>query len=432
MPPIAYETSSESRLNLARFQANANLKLQDRVEQFSNILQRELERDLIVAREVVGPMDREVRVRDPETNEIRPMLMFGSNNYLGLANHPYILQQVRENLNRWGAGLGGPPLLNGMTHLHVLLEERVSALKQKDAALLYSSGYSANIGWLTALPNRKDIIILDELCHASIYDGARASKAAVTTFKHNCVDQLREKLAQADAKASQNIFVVVEGVYSMDGDLAPLDIMVPLCKEFGAFIALDDAHGTGVLGSRGCGAAEFFAVEHEIDLVMGTFSKALAASGAFVAANRQIVDYLRFFSRSYFFSASMPPALVALIHAGLDLLESELDRRQRLHANVRYLVERLESIGIRTSSQSAIVPVRVPRRIRRVSRRMHEADIFLNAIEYPAVPQDDERFRISVISEHTADDIDRLVEALDLALEEEGIDRSQRSPRQCR
>jgi glycine C-acetyltransferase len=224
-----------------------------------------------------------------------------------------------------------------------------------------------------------------------------------------------------------NLFVVVEGVYGMDGDIAPLDRIVPVARESGAFVALDDAHGTGVVGPHGGGAAEAFGVEKDIDLIMGTFSKALAASGAFVATDRRTVDYLRFFSRSYFFSASLPPAAISIVHAGLDLLERQPERRRRLHDNVRHLVESLGAVGIGTSSQSGIVPVYVPDSIRRMGGRMRDAGIFVNAIEFPAVPKGKERFRLSVMSEHTRDDIDALVAALDHALSAEGFPRTQRT-----
>jgi len=292
-------TRTGERLNLVRFLADPNMTVAERVGRFSDFLEGELEDGVIVGREIASPMDREVLVRDPDTGQLRPMLMFGSNNYLGFANHPYVLERVRASLACWGAGLGGPPLLNGTTCLHVQLERRLSALKAMESALVYSSGYSANVGWLSALAQRKDVVVLDERCHASIFDGVRTAKCRVSTFRHNSVDDLRHRLAEARRRRPVNVIVVVEGVYSMDGDLAPLDEIVPLCKAHGAFVALDDAHGTGVLGEHGGGAAEHFGIEGQFDLVMGTFSKALAATGAFVAARKEIVDYLRFFSRPH-------------------------------------------------------------------------------------------------------------------------------------
>ena len=414
-------TGTCDRLNLTRFLADPSLTIADRVDRFADYLDGQMADGLIVGREIASPMDREVVVRDRASGGRRRMLMFGSNNYLGFANDPYVRAQTAASVARWGAGLGGPPLLNGTTTLHVELERRLSTLKRMPAALVYSSGYGANVGWLTALAQRKDAIVLDERCHASIFDGARAAKCRVVTFRHNDVADLRHVLGAARRTRPVNVIVVVEGVYSMDGDLAPLDRIVPVCKAHDAWVALDDAHGTGILGERGGGTAEHFGVERDVDLVMGTFSKALAATGAFVAARKEIVDYLRFFSRPYTFSASMPPPAVAMVHAGLDLIEREPQRRQRLHDNVRALVDALGSVGIRTASASAIVPVHVPGPIRPVSARLHEAGVFVNAIEYPAVPMGQDRFRVSVMSEHTADDIDRLVRAFVDAYRAEGL-----------
>ncbi len=413
---------SEHGLRLSRFLADARIKLRDRVKQFSRFIEGEYRRDLLVGREIAGPMGRSALVRDSTTGDVRPMLMFGSNNYLGLANDPQVLTGVREGLSRYGAGVAGPPMLNGTTSLHRELQRRLSRLKCAEDALIYSSGYSANIGWVSGLVGRRDVVVLDRLCHASAFDGLRLTKARVVTFRHNDVTDFEAKLAKVASREDfVNIFVVVEGVYSMDGDLAPLDLIVPLSRRFGAFLVVDDAHGTGVLGENGRGAAEHFGVEGRVDLVMGTFSKALAVTGGFLAGSKEVIEYLRFFSRSYFFSASLPPTTAAAVLAGLDVIEQEPERRQELHENVRYLVQELRSRGIETESSSAIVPVRVPRGIRRVACRLDDAGIFVNAIEYPAVPKGKERLRVSVTSEHTRQDIDRLVDALTAALEEENV-----------
>lgn len=413
---------SERGLRLSRFLADARIKLRDRVKQFSRFIEGEYRRDLLVGREIAGPMGRSALVRDATTGDVRPMLMFGSNNYLGLANDPLVLKRVEESLRQFGAGVAGPPMLNGTTSVHRQLECRLARLKCADDALLYSSGYAANLGWTTGLVGGRDALVLDERSHASTFDGARLSRGRLVTFRHNDVADLRATLAALAASGEfVNLFVTVEGVYSMDGDVAPLDEIAPVCQQFDAFLVVDDAHGTGVLGENGRGAAEHFGVEGRVDLVMGTFSKALAVTGGFLAGSKEVIEYLRFFSRSYFFSASLPPTTAAAVLAGLDVIEQEPERRQELHENVRYLVQQLRSRGIETESSSAIVPVRVPRGIRRVACRLHDAGIFVNAIEYPAVPKGKERLRVSVTSEHTRQDIDRLVDALTAALEEENV-----------
>jgi glycine C-acetyltransferase len=419
----------EQGLNLARFLADPKLKLRDRLAQFSDFIAGEYRRDLLVRREVVGPMGRSVNVRDRVTGQVRPMLMFGSNNYLGLANDPFVLERVRECLSEFGAGVAGPPMLNGTTTLHRDLEAKLSRLKGTQSALLYSSGYAANIGWLTGLVGRRDAVVLDERSHASAFDGAKQARGHTVTFRHNDVADLSAKLATLAASGDFiNLFVSVEGVYSMDGDLAPLDEIVAVCRQADAFLVVDDAHGTGVLGEHGRGAAEHFGVEGQVDLVMGTFSKTFAVNGGFLTGRTETIEYLRFFSHPYFFSASLAPITVAAVLAGLEVIETQPKRRERLHANVRYLMERLRSLGVGCSSaatderqsQSAIVPIHVPQGIRAMARRLHEAGTFVNAIEFPAVPKGQERLRVSVTSEHTREDVDRLVEALASAFAEFG------------
>jgi glycine C-acetyltransferase len=403
----------ERGLELSRFLANPKLKLRDRLAQFSDFIAGEYRRDLLVRREVVGPTGRSVRVRDLATGQIRPMLMFGSNNYLGLANDPLVLRRVRECLSQFGAGVAGPPMLNGTTTLHRNLEAQLSRLKGAQSALLYSSGYAANIGWLAGLVGRRDVVVLDERSHASAFDGAKLARGHTVTFRHNDVADLSAKLAALAASGDfVNLFVSVEGVYSMDGDLAPLDEIVAVCRQFDAFLVVDDAHGTGVMGEHGRGVAEHFGVEGRVDLVMGTFSKTFAVNGGFLAGRTETIEYLRFFSHPHFFSASLPPMTVAAVLAGLEVIETQPQRRTRLHANVRYLVERLHSLGVDCRSQSAILAIPVPQGIRRMARRLHDAGIFVNAIEYPAVPKGAERLRVSLCSEHTRCDLDQLLAAL--------------------
>jgi glycine C-acetyltransferase len=242
------------------------------------------------------------------------------------------------------------------------------------------------------------------------------------TFRHNDVGDLRARLAEVSAGGRfAGVFVMVEGVYSMDGDLAPLDQIVPLCRRFKAFLVVDDAHGTGVLGANGRGAAEHFGVEGQIDLVMATFSKALGVAGGALAGSAEVIEYLRFASRPYFFSASPDLMTVAAVLAGLDVIEQQPRRRRTLHENVRRLVAGLRAAGVDCRSLSAIVPVRVGRPIRAVAQRMHRAGIFVNAVEYPAVPKGAQQFRISVSSLHRPEDIDTLVAALARALAAEGV-----------
>ncbi len=357
--------------------------------------------------------DREVLVKDPITGELCTMLMFGSNNYLGFANHPYVIEKVKRTLEKFGAGIGGPPLLNGYTSLHRELEERIAYLKGAEDALLFSSGYAANVGLLTAFANKTNKVIYDQYSHASFADAMKLSGVHSIQFEHNNIDQL-DNLLEENSSSESDLFVGVEGVYSMDGDTAPLDKVVSICKKRNAILILDDAHGTGTMGDNGHGTAEHYKVEGEIDISMGTFSKTFSATGGFVAASKPIVQYLRFFARSYMFSASLPPTVIATVLAGLDLLENEKHILEQFRSNVNYAVSALNKIGFDADTVSGIIPLRVPcgMNIRRMAYEFHKRGIFINSIEYPAVPVSEQRFRISIIASHTKEDIDKLINAI--------------------
>ena len=395
--------------------AGHKMKLDERAEFFAQFINQLNENnESLYMRQIDTAADREVVIIDPITGERKNMLMFGSNNYLGLANHPYVKSNVKEAIDQFGIGIGGPPLLNGYTSLHKKLEERLANLKHTEDAVLFSSGYNANVGLLTALLNKNDLVLYDEFSHASFADGLHMSKARAISFKHNNVDEL-EKLLVQNQNCTGDIYVGVEGVYSMDGDLSPLDIIAPLCKKFNAKLIVDDAHGTGVMGLFGGGTAEHFGVEHLVDITMGTFSKAFGVVGGFVTASKEIVNYLRFFARSHMFSAALPPTVVAAVIAGIDVIENDVELSQQLWSNVDYAVRRINEIGISAETESAIIALRVPSEmnIRQAALHFHQAGVFVNSIEYPAVPVNQQRFRISIIATHTKQDIDTLVETIE-------------------
>lgn len=376
-------------------------------------------------RTLTGPTDHQVKIREQGQTEVKTMLMFGSNNYLGFGNHPYIISKVKEAIDKYGVGVGGPPLLNGTTTLHSQLEARLARFKGKESCMLFSSGYQANLGWVAGLVNNGDFFIYDELSHASVMDGIKMVKGSVDSkdakffrFRHNNMEHLERilKRIRNDKENDQKqIFVTVEGVYSMDGDKAPLKELVRICKQYNAFSVVDDAHGTGVIGEKGKGTVHYFGVENEIDLIMGTFSKTFSTTGGFLAGNENIINYLRYFARSYMFSAHMPPTTAATVLAGLDLLETDQSRLNQLQDNIKYFAEKLKSIGVfTTSSDSAIVPIFIPEscNIKKLCRAIHDKGIFLNSIEYPAVPKNQQRLRISLMATHTKSDLDRLITVL--------------------
>ncbi|MBV6510964.1 MAG: 8-amino-7-oxononanoate synthase [Ignavibacteriaceae bacterium] len=369
---------------------------------------------LMYMRMIGSAADREVLVYDEENGRMRPMLMFGSNNYLGLANHPYIKEQVKKAAQQFGTGIGGPPLLNGYTSLHRRLEERLAELKKTESAMIFASGYAANLGLVSGLADKDAILIYDAYSHASFTDGIKLSGAKSFRFPHNSMPALEEKLRIARLTNHGDIFVGVEGIYSMDGDAAPLDEAVEICKKYGAILMVDDAHGTGVAGKTGRGSEEAFGVEGKVDVIMGTFSKTFAVTGGFVAASADIINYLRFYARSYMFSATVSPLIIAAVDAALDVMQREPERLEQLRQNIAYAHACLERSGFTVSGNSAIIPIPVPQNmnIRKAAYDLHRIGIFLNSIEYPAVPLSGQRFRVSLMATHTVGDIDRLAEAL--------------------
>jgi len=392
------------------------MRLNEKVTFFQSMLgDLAARREMLSMRCIVSPADREVTVIDPYTSEPKTMLMFGSNNYLGLANHPYVRERAYRALQEYGAGVGGPPLLNGYTKLHRELEERLAALKGVEDALIFSSGYGTNVGLVTGLMNSGDMVFYDAYSHASFCDGIRMSDVQSMQFQHNDIKRLQSMLELHRQRSTSDLYVGVEGVYSMDGDLAPLDVLIPLCASHDAILVVDDAHGTGVMGATGRGTAEHFGVEGRVGVTMGTFSKTFAVSGGFVAASKSIIDYLRFFARPYMFSASLPPVVIATVLAGLDVIEREPELLTSLRDNVEYTAKGLHDLSLDVHPQAAIIPLRVPSgmNIRQAAYKFHELGMFVNSIEYPAVPVSQQRFRLSLMATHTRQDIDRLLSAVE-------------------
>jgi 8-amino-7-oxononanoate synthase len=408
--------------SLSEFFRSEAPTLLGRVKPFSDYFRDSRAKGLAhYGREILSAVSNRVYVRgiDGTTSE---MVMFGSNNYLGLTTHPHVLGRIRQALEDFGAGVGGPPLLGGTTQLHKELEHRLSIWKGSEDSLLYGSGYQANLGWVTTLLRDDDVLLYDEYNHASLYDGI-ALTAATTNLKairfaHNDTTHLERLLIRARKGAAQlnrQIFVVTEGVYSMDGDLAPLPRISELCAQYGATLVVDDAHGTGVMGKTGRGTSEHFNMQGGIDICMGSFSKAFGMTGGFLSADREVIDYLRFCSRSYMFSAHLPITTVAGVLGGMEVIEREPERIVRLHENADYLEAGLRALGFQTFREASIIPVRIPVgvNIREVCKQFDDAGIFLNSIEYPAVKKDGQRLRLSVMSTHTRQELDMAIAAFD-------------------
>jgi glycine C-acetyltransferase len=377
-------------------------------------LAREAASTGVVMREILSASAPRMSVRDT-TGTATELVMLGSNNYLGLAQEPEIVAAAVDAINAFGVGCGGPPLLNGMTRLHRALERRLAEFKQCEAALIFSSGYAANVGWTTGMLAPGDFVVYDEQSHASLFDGIRMGRVRSVPVAHNDVGAFASALKRIrGSRRDANVVVCTEGVFSMDGDVAPLPELRALCDEHGALLAVDDAHGTGVLGAHGRGTPAHFGLDGSVDLVMGTFSKVFTTTGGFVAGSRRMIDYLRYCSRSYMFSASLAPSVVATVLAGIEFLERHPERVRRLHDNVAYLVDGLRRRGFDAESETGIIPLRLPPEapVQAVVARLHEEGLFVNGVAYPAVGLDEQRLRLSVMATLTRDDLDFAIKTL--------------------
>lgn len=341
------------------------------------------------------------------------VIMLGSNNYLGLTNHPEIKAAAAVALAAYGTGTAGSRFLNGTLDIHVELEERLAAFMQREAALTFSTGFQVNLGVISSLIDRKDTVVLDNMDHACILDGARLSFGRVLKFLHNDMASLEERLRSIDG--GRGSLIVVDGVFSMEGDLADLPGIVALAKRHGSRVMVDDAHGVGVMGDHGRGTAEHFGLEPDVDLVMGTFSKSLAAVGGFVAGDRLVIDWVKHHARSLMFSAAPPPASVASVIKALEVIEREPERRARLWENTRYMKRELENLGYDTgASQSPVIPLSVGEDMTafRMTMRLQEEGVFVNPVITPAVPPDRAMIRTSYMATHTRDHLDRALAAI--------------------
>ena len=342
----------------------------------------------------------------------KKVLMLGSNNYLGLTNHPEVKQAAIEAIQRYGAGCAGSRFLNGTLRIHIECEEKLAEFLDKEAVLLYSTGFQVNQGVISALMGRNSIIVTDALDHASIIDGARLSFGKMVKFRHNDAQDLERVLQRLHKKS---ILVVTEGIFSMDGDICKLPEITEVCKKYGADIFLDDAHSIGVLGPKGEGTANHFGLNGEVELVMGTFSKSLASIGGFVAASEDVIHFLKHHSRALIFSASPPPASVAAVIAALRIILREPERRKLLWRNADYLREGLKSLGFDTLlSETPIIPVLIGDEIKtfEVCHWLQDEGIFVNPVVPPAVQPGQSLIRFSVMSTHTIQQLDFALDKL--------------------
>ncbi|TCC85767.1 pyridoxal phosphate-dependent aminotransferase family protein [Pedobacter hiemivivus] len=349
----------------------------------------------------------------------KKVLMFGSNSYLGLTNHPKIKEASKAAIDKYGTGCAGSRFLNGTLDIHIELEKRLAAYVGKEAAVLFSTGFQVNLGVISCLLDRNDYLILDEYDHASIIDGSRLSFSRSIKYAHNDMDDLRKKLSRLPEDAAK--LIVADGIFSMEGDLVNLPEIVKIAKEFGANIMMDDAHSLGVIGFNGSGTASHFGLTDDVDLIMGTFSKSLASLGGFIAGTEETIEYVKHRARSLMFSASMPPAAVASVIAALDIIESEPERIDKLWANTNYAKKLLVEAGFDIGhTDSPIIPVYIRDNDKTfmVTNILSNNGIFVNPVVSPAVPSDSSLIRFSLMATHTFEQIEEAVEKLSAAAKE--------------
>lgn len=335
-------------------------------------------------------------------------LVFSSNNYLGLASDRRLVYAAETILHEFGVGSSGSRLTTGHTDWHRRLEEKIAQFKQTEASLLFSSGFLANVGVLSSLPEKGDVILSDQLNHASIIDGCRLSKAVTVIYHHIDMDELEEKLRETSHY--QRRFIVTDGVFSMDGTIAPLDQILSLAKRYDAIVIVDDAHATGVLGENGRGTSEYFGVQP--DVVIGTLSKAVGTEGGFVAGSKVLIDFLLNHARTFIFQTAMPPAICAASYAALEVIEESNEKRQKLFSNVKKIKTSLVEMGFDLKGElTPIIPVIIGDATKAVmfAEKLQENGIFAPAIRPPTVPVGESRIRLTVTSDHTSNDIDDLL-----------------------
>lgn len=359
------------------------------------------------------------------TCEGRPIVMAGSNNYLGLTQHVKVKEACRAAVERYGSSCTGSRFLNGTIDLHEELEARLARFSGKEAAIVFSTGYQTNLGVISCLVGKDDYVFCDRENHASIIDGCRLSFGTLKKYRHGEAEDLdRVMQATLDKEDEGGFLVVTDGTFSMTGRIVDLPRIAAVSRRFGARLLLDDAHGIGVLGAGGRGTAEHFGLLGEVDLLMGTFSKSFASLGGFIAGSREVLDYVQHTARSLMFSASMTPASVAAVLAALDIIETEPERRERLWAITGHMKAAFDSMGFDTAgSQTPVIPVVIGEDLRTMDfwKRLFREGVYVNAIVPPAVPSGCSLLRTSYMATHTDEELNRILDAFAKVGREMGV-----------
>ncbi|MBW6516454.1 MAG: pyridoxal phosphate-dependent aminotransferase family protein [Candidatus Cloacimonetes bacterium] len=349
------------------------------------------------------------------------MLMMGSNSYLGLTNHPRVKQAAIEATKKYGSGCAGSRFLNGTLDIHITLEEELAKLVGKESSLVFATGYQANLGAISAIVGKNDYIITDKYDHASIIDGCRLSFGEMLRYSHNDMNSLEKVLQKINGA---NALIVVDGIFSMEGDIADLPKIVELCQKYKVNLMVDEAHSIGVLHSTGAGAAMHFGCTDKSDIIMGTFSKSLASVGGFIAADQKIIDYLKHHARSLIFSASLPPASAASVLEALKIMKEEPERIEKLWDNTNFMMDSFHEMGFNTGDSSTpVIPLHVGEMMVafKMWRRLAEEGVFVNPIVPPAVPPNSCLIRCSFMATHTKPQLEQALDKFKKIGKELGI-----------
>jgi 8-amino-7-oxononanoate synthase len=352
----------------------------------------------------------------------KEVLMFGSNSYLGLTNHPKVKEAAKAAIDKYGTGCAGSRFLNGTLDIHIKLEEKLASLVKKDEALCYSTGFQVNLGVVSLLAGRNDYLLLDELDHASIIEGSRLSFSKVLKFDHNNMDALESKLKLCEKDRIK--LIVVDGVFSMEGDIVKLPEIVELAQKYDASIMVDDAHSLGILGENGSGTSSHFGLTDNVDLIMGTFSKSFASLGGFIAADKEVINFIKHNSRSLIFSASMTPASVASVLASIEIMETEPERIKHLWEMTAHALNGFRSAGFDTGkSETPIIPLFIRDDIKalQLTQELLKDGVFVNPVVSPAVPKEDCLIRYSLMATHTKEQVETSVEKITRAAKALGV-----------
>ena len=352
----------------------------------------------------------------------RSVMMFGSNSYLGLTNHPKIKEAAKRAIDKYGTGCAGSRFLNGTLDIHIELEEKLAELTGMDGALCYSTGFQVNLGVVSVLTGRRDHVLLDELDHASIIEGSRLSFSKVLKYGHNDMKSLEKKLRHCSPDSLK--LIVADGIFSMEGDIVRLPEMVELAEKYNASIMIDDAHAIGVLGKNGSGTASHFGLTDKVDLIMGTFSKSLASLGGFIASDKDTINFIKHNSRSLIFSASMTPASAASVLAAIEIMVSEPERISHLWEITNYALKGFRDMGFDTGkSETPIIPlfIRDSMKALTLTHLLLDDGIFVNPVVSPAVPVNDSLIRYSLMATHTKEQVDISIEKITRAAKSLGI-----------